>query len=129
MEKFVKNQILYYSFAFVLIIGVYAGANRVAAQDDGITGGYGTAAVDSKETKKIARWAVKTRSESNGKRLKLVKIVKAETQVVRGLNHRICMDVREGRKKARRVTVVVWEDINNRPLQLTDWKTGGCKEL
>lgn len=129
MEKFVKKQILYYSFAIALIIGVYAGATRVAAQDGQITGGYGDAAVDSKETKKIARFAVKAWAKRTHKPLKLVKIVKAETQVVRGLNHRICMDVREGSKKAKRVTVVVWEDINNRPLQLTNWKTGGCTEL
>ena len=129
VEKFVKKQILYYSLAVALIFGVYAGANRVFAQDGQITGGYGDAAVDSKETKKIARFAVKARAKRTHKSLKLVEIVKAETQVVRGLNHRICMDVREGRKKARRVTVIVWEDINNRPLQLTDWKTGGCKEL
>lgn len=124
-----KKQILYYSFAIALIIGVYAGANRIAAQDGQMTGGYGDVAVDSKETKKFARWAVKARAKSTHKQMTLVKIVKAEDQVVRGMNHRICMDVREGRKKARRVTVVVWEDINNRPLQLTDWKTGGCTDL
>lgn len=124
-----KKQILYYSFAIALLMGVFAVANHVAAQDGQTTGGYGDAAVDSKETKKIARFAVKARAKRTHKPLKLVKIVKAEIQVVRGLNHRICMDVREGRKKARRVTVVVWEDINNRPLQLTDWKSGGCKEL
>jgi ribosomal protein L32 len=129
LEKFVKKQILYYSFAVALVVGFYAGANRVAAQDGQLTGGYGDAAVDSKETKKIARFAVKARAKRTHRSLKLVKIVKAETQVVRGLNHRICMDVREGRKKARRVTVVVWEDINNRPLQLTNWKSGGCTEL
>ena len=124
-----KKQILYYSFAIALLIGVYAGATHVAAQDGQITGGYGDAAVDSKETKKIARFAVKARAKRTNKSLKLVRIVKAETQVVRGLNHRICMDVREGSRKSRRVTVVIWEDINNRPLQLTDWKTGGCKEI
>ncbi|MEQ1921743.1 MAG: cystatin domain-containing protein [Pyrinomonadaceae bacterium] len=124
-----KKQILYYSFAIALLIGVYAGATHVAAQDGQITGGYGDAAVDSKETKKIARFAVKARAKRTNKSLKLVRIVKAETQVVRGLNHRICMDVREGRKKSRRVTVVVWEDINNRPLQLTNWKTGKCTDL
>lgn len=124
-----KKQILYYSFAIALLMGVFALANRVAAQDGQITGGYGDASVDSKETKKVALFAVKARAKRTHKSLKLVRIVKAETQVVRGLNHRICMDVREGSKKARRVTVVVWEDINNRPLQLTNWKTGGCQEL
>ncbi|HRI02591.1 MAG TPA: cystatin domain-containing protein [Pyrinomonadaceae bacterium] len=124
-----KKQFLYYAFAIALTFGVYAGASRVAAQDGQITGGYGDAAVDSKETKKIARFAVKAWAKRTHKPLKLVKIVKAETQVVRGLNHRICMDVREGSKKAKRVTVVVWEDINNRPLQLTRWKTGKCQEL
>ncbi|MFM9904424.1 MAG: cystatin domain-containing protein [Pyrinomonadaceae bacterium] len=124
-----KKQILYYSFAVAFIFGIYACANHVAAQDGQITGGYGDAAVDSKETKKIARFAVRARAKSTHKSLKLVKIVKAETQVVRGLNHRICMDVRESRKKARRVTVVVWEDINNRPLKLTNWKAGGCSDL
>ena len=124
-----KKQILYYSFVIAFIVGVYAGANRVSAQTEQITGGYSDVAVDSKETKKFARWAVKARAKSTHKQITLVKIVKAEQQVVRGLNHRICMDVREGKHKARRVTVVVWEDINNRPLKLTDWKTGGYTDL
>ncbi len=124
-----KKQILYYSFAIASVIGIYAGGTHVAAQDDQISGGYGDVAVNSKETKKFAQFAVKARTKSSHKQITLVEIVKAEQQVVRGLNHRICMDVREGKHKARRVTVVVWEDINNRPLKLTDWKTGGCQEL
>ena len=112
-----------------MILGVYSGTSRVSAQAGPITGGYSNVAVDSKETKKFAKWAVKARAKSTHKQMTLVRILKAEQQVVRGLNHRLCMDVREGKHKARRVTAVVWEDINNRPLKLTDWKIGGCQDL
>ena len=94
-----------------------------------IVGGYADVLVNSKEAKKFARWAVKARSARTHKRITLVKIITAEHQVVRGMNHRICMDVREGRHRAHRVTAVVWEDIGNRPLKLTNWKTGECADL
>ena len=123
-----KKQILYYSFAFALIFGVYAGANRVAAQDGQITGGYGEASITDKGVKSAAAFAVKTRSARTNKKLTLVKIEKAEMQVVAGLNYRVCMRVKDSKGRRSTVTAVVYKDLQNRR-SLSRWKSGGCQEI
>lgn len=128
LEKFVKKQILYYSFAIVLLIGVYASASRVAAQDGQITGGYGDASVTDKDVKSAAVFAVKTRAARTHKKLTLVSIQKAEMQVVAGLNYRICMRIKDARGRRSTVTAVVYKNLQNRK-SLSRWKSGGCQEL
>ena len=93
-----------------------------------MTGGYGDTSVADKDVRKAANVAVTSRSRSTGKTLTLVRIVKAEVQVVAGLNYRVCMTVREGRKRARTVTAIVYKDLKNRR-SLSRWKSGGCSEL
>ncbi|MFL6373438.1 MAG: hypothetical protein ACJ73D_02110, partial [Pyrinomonadaceae bacterium] len=59
----------------------------------------------------------------------LIKIDKAEHQVVSGTNYRICMDVRVGKHgPVHTVTAVVYEPIR-KSMRLTNWEEGGCKEL
>ncbi len=123
-----KKQILYYSIAIALLIGVYAGANRVAAQDGQITGGYGDASVTDKDVKSAAAFAVRTRAARTNKKLTLVKIQKAEIQVVAGLNYRLCMRVRDARGRRSTVTAVVYKSLQNRR-SLSRWKAGGCTDL
>ena len=120
-----KKQILYYSFAIAFVLGVYGVANSVSAQ---ITGGYGDASVTDKDVKRAAAFAVKERSRSSGSTFKLVKIKKAELQVVAGLNYRICMVVREGKRPTRTVTAAVYKDLKNHK-SLSRWKSGGCSNL
>lgn len=121
-----KKHIIYFSFTALFVFGIFAAGSRVSAQE--ITGGYGDASVADKDVRKAANVAIASRSRSTGKTLTLVKIVKAEIQVVAGLNYRICMTVREGRKRAKTVTAVVYKDLRNRR-SLTNWKAGGCSEL
>ena len=120
-----KKQILYYSFAIAMVLGVYGVANSVSAQ---ITGGYGDTSVTDKDIKSAANFAVKTRAAQKHNGLKLVMIQKAEVQVVAGLNYRICMVVREGKRPTRTVTVVVYKDLKNHK-SLSRWKSGGCSDL
>jgi len=121
-----KKHIIFCSFVALFVFGIFAAESRVSAQD--ITGGYGDASVLDKDVRKAANVAIASRSRSTGKTLTLVKIVKAEVQVVAGLNYRVCMSVREGRKRAKTVTAVVYKDLRNRR-SLTNWKAGGCSEL
>jgi len=121
----VKTKILFYSFLLMLAFGINA---TISAQDTGqITGGYGDTSVADKDVKSAAAFAVKTRTRQSGKSVALVKVVKAEVQVVAGLNYRICMKVRQG-GKTQTVTAVVYKDLSNRR-QLSRWKSGGCTEL
>ena len=112
-----------------MIFGVSAANTKVAAQtDEPITGGYGTASVTDKEVRKAAAFAVTTRAKRTGKAVTLVSIRKAEIQVVAGLNYRICMRVREGRRAVRTATAVVYRDLRKR-MSLTRWKNGACTDL
>jgi len=80
--------------------------------------GYFPAEIDS-EVQKVADFAVKTQGEITGRPLQLVKILKAERQVVAGLNIRLEIEVADGSKhlKAR---VVVWKKLDG-SLALTTW--------
>jgi len=124
MEIFVKKQILYYTFAIALIMGVYAGANRVSAQ---MAGGYSDLSASSKEVKRAARFAVQQRILRTGNRVTLVKIVKAERQVVAGLNYRIVLRVADRRGRRRTTTVVVYQDLKDH-LSLTRWSSGDRRQ-
>lgn len=120
-----KTRLLLLSFALVLLFGVNA---AVSAQDDGqITGGYGDASVTDKDVKSSAAFAVKAHSRKVGKSVTLLKIKKAEVQVVAGLNYRVCMSVREG-GKTKTVTAVVYKSLQNKR-ELSRWKSGACTEL
>ena len=121
-----KKHIIICSFVALFVFGVFAAGSRVSAQE--MTGGYGDTSVADKDVRKAANVAVTSRSRSTGKTLTLVRIVKAEVQVVAGLNYRVCMTVREGRKRARTVTAIVYKDLKNRR-SLSRWKSGGCSEL
>ena len=121
-----KKHIIFCSFVALFVFGIFAAESRVSAQN--ITGGYGDASVMDKDVRRAANFAVLTRSSITGRALKLVRIVKAEVQVVAGLNYRICMTIREGRKRAKTVTAVVYKDLRNRR-SLSRWKAGGCSDL
>lgn len=125
MEIIVKKQILSYSFAIAILLGVYASVNHVAAQM--IVGGYADTSASSKEVKRAAKFAVDQRTSRTGGKVKLVKIVKAEQQVVAGMNYRLVLRVADKRGRHRTATVVVYQNLKNK-LSLTSWKTGGNRE-
>ena len=85
-----------------------------------LAGGYSSAEIDS-EVRTVAEFAVKTQGKSTGRPLKLIKILKAERQVVAGLNYRLEIEVADGSKplKAR---AVVWKKLDG-SLALTSWES------
>lgn len=124
-----NNKLIICSIFIIFILAVTAAETKVAAQKEGeIVGGYGEISVESKEARSAAAFAVRTRAARTHKKITLVKILKAEQQVVAGLNYRICMDVHEGRRKPRTVTAVVYQNLKNKR-SLSRWKNGACSDL
>ena len=121
-----KKQIINCSIVALFVFGIYAVNSKVSAQD--ITGAYGDASVTDKDVVKSAKFAVKSHSTQVGKRFTLVRIQKAETQLVAGMNYRVCLRVRDSRKRISTITAVVYKDLKNR-YSLSRWKAGGCSEL
>lgn len=121
-----KKQIIFYSMLALFIFGAFAAESRAFGQE--MTGGYSDASVSDKAVRAAANLALKSLSRTTGKTLTLVKILKAEVQVVAGLNYRVCHRVREGSRRSKTITAVVYKDLRNRR-RLTNWKAGGCTEL
>ena len=83
-----------------------------------ICGGYSRAEIDS-GVKAAAAFAVGEQAKSTGKPLRLVEVVKAEQQVVAGLNYRLLLKVKEGDKIVR-AEAVVWRKLDGSDA-LTSW--------
>ena len=114
--------------ALVTATLIFAFAIAAAAQDnEPMAGGYAKLSTRSVAAKKAAAAAVTQHSASHPKdKVTLVKIVKAEQQVVAGMNYRVCMTVLDHRGIRRSITAVVYQPIRKK-LRLTDWNTGACK--
>ena len=122
-----KQRILIYFLFIAAMIGIHAMGTKVSAQED-IAGGYGDMSVTDRDARQAAAFAVKTRSSKTSKKITLIKILKAEVQVVAGLNFRVCMRVREGKGRVQTVTAVVYRNLRNKR-SLSRWKSGGCSDL
>ncbi len=120
-----KKQFLYYSLAIIFVCGASAATSRVSAQV--MTGAYGDASASTKEVKRAAKFAVQQRTLRTGNTVMLVKVVKAESQVVAGMNYRLVLRVADRRGQRRTATAVVFQSLKNQ-LSLTSWKAGEGRE-
>ena len=121
MKKYVTRAAVVLS---LLICACVAGAS---AQPEGpITGGYGAVSVKDRSVKTAAGIAIRDHVAKEHHSLTLVRIVKAEQQVVAGMNYRMCLRVRRPGHKAHNVTAVVYDPLRGRT-RLTDWTEDGCK--
>lgn len=122
MRSIIKVTIL----STFLLLGM---AISAAAQADQIVGGYGEADIHSKDVRQAAAVAIRQHARREHHSVTLVRINKAEQQVVSGMNYRLCMDVRRDRHgRVHTVTAVVYQPIR-KAMRLTNWEEGGCKEL
>ena len=122
-----NTAILKYALATIMLAGGMA--ISAAAQTPDMVGGYSDAKTSDKEIVRASKVALRDHSRKEGHSVTLVKINKAEKQVVAGMNYRLCMSVRRGRHgKVHTVTAVVYEPIR-KPWRLTNWQEGGCKDL
>lgn len=106
--------------AALLFVMLCAGAHASAAQDVPIVGGYGERPASDAGVAAAARFAVRERGRRTGRRVTLLAVRRAETQVVAGLNYRLRLSVREGRA-AREVVAVVYQNLRQR-LSLESWE-------
>ena len=76
-----KNRLIIFSVFAVLFFAAIS-ASSVAAQADQIVGGYGDISVRSRAARRAADFALKARSTTTGNAIGLLRIKKAEQQVV-----------------------------------------------
>jgi copper homeostasis protein (lipoprotein) len=91
----------------------------------GLAGGYQAAPVTSDSIRRAADFAVADRARTSGQAVALAGVVRAEQQVVAGMNYRLCLDVTVAGKPAR-VLATVYRDLNNQRT-LTAWTAGACE--
>lgn len=106
--------------AALALVMLAASAPYSPAQDVPVAGGYSERATGDRGVAAAAAFAVRERGRRTGRRVTLLSVRRAETQVVAGLNYRLLLSVREGRE-SRDVTAVVYQNLRQR-LSLTSWE-------
>ena len=89
-------------------------------------GGYQAAPKADPAVVAAAKAAVSERQQKEGGDLTLVSIKRAETQLVAGINYRLCLKVK-AKDKSQTVTVVINKTLDDK-YSITSWETGGCKK-
>jgi hypothetical protein len=107
--------------AFYLTIG---GALGSTAQQQ--TGGYQEAPKDDPAVVSAAKFAVSDQQTKQGGTVSLVSIKRAETELISGINYRLCLKVKVN-GKSQTVTAIVNKTLDDRQT-LTSWEAGGCKK-
>lgn len=112
-------KILFLIAILTTLAGVRAPGEPAKADRPVLSGGYSPAEIDS-EVGNVAAFAVKSQAQAIGRSLRLVKILKAERQVVAGLNYRLEIEVADGSKKFA-AHAVVSKKLDG-SLALTSWE-------
>jgi hypothetical protein len=100
------------------------------AQTRPILGGYKTVSTDDPEVKAAAEFAISERSEKESVSLNLVSIEKAESQVVAGINYRLCLkvaidDEADDSDETQEVKVLVFRSLQ-KEYSLKSWEVADC---
>jgi len=119
------------SLMLLIAFGVFLSYGIVAqAQGRPIVGGYKETATDSSEVQEAAEFAVKAEGEKQETQIKLVSVEHAESQVVAGVNYKLCLKVEvEDKENNTDVTVdvqvVVYRNLQ-KAYSLTSWEQADC---
>jgi len=92
--------------------------------DGHMVGGYSSAETSDAGVKNAAEFAVSEQSTKIGRSLELIRIVRAERQVVAGLNYRLCLEVAEAGARQQALAIVYRNPAQQ--LSLTSWQLGAC---
>lgn len=109
--------------ALILSLGFQAVS---MAQEIPIAGGYGERSVTDPAVLYAARFAVREESRREGRRISLLAIKRAESQVVAGLNYRLRLSVRHG-GEVQEVRAVVYQNLQ-RAYRLSSWERAGYED-
>ena len=85
-----------------------------------IVGGYRSADVDDAQVKEMAVFATTTISQSSNGRLRLIRIIEVETQVVAGTNYRMKIEL-QGESDSQTCTVTVFDQPWTKTRQLREF--------
>ncbi len=107
-------------------------ATGFAQTDEPVTGGYQKAEVSNPQIVSAANFAVKTQAKKQKAKYKLIKISRAEQQVVAGMNYNLCLQVtiREKGKITdvpQTIQTVVFLNLQ-RKFELTSWAIAACTD-
>lgn len=119
MKKSLSTVMIF--LALYLAFGIAPG---LAAQQQ--TGGYQEAPKDDPAVVSAAKFAVTDQQTKQGGTVELVSIKRAETELVSGVNYRLCLKVKVS-GKTQTVTAIVNKALDDRQT-LTSWEAGGCKK-
>jgi len=116
------------AFVIAVVVALF-GAVMVLAQK---TGGYREIDKADEGAAAAAEFAVKDQSEKKELSYKLVSVEKAETQVVAGINYRLCLKVSyqkqgEDTDTTEFVQVVVFRSLQ-KEYSLTSWSEEACSK-
>lgn len=90
-------------------------------KDGPVVGGYSKADVKDKEVVEAGQFAVKEQAKKTNSKIELIKVVRADRQVVAGMNYKLRLEIKTGDQLSL-VNVVVWKKLDGTHA-LTDWKT------
>ena len=112
-----------------IVFALLVGSGMVSAQR---TGGYRELDKADEGAAAAAEFAVKNQSEKKELTYKLVSVAKAETQVVAGINYRLCLKVSyqkqgEDAETTEFVQVVVFRSLQ-KEYSLTSWSEEACSK-
>lgn len=97
------------------------------------TGAYKEISTDDAEALAAAKFAIKKNGQDENLEITLEEVLKAESQVVAGVNYRLCLKIAFHAKdtneadEVRTVQVVVYKNLQ-REYKLTSWKAAECED-
>jgi hypothetical protein len=97
-----------------------------------VAGGYKKVSNDAPEVMLAAKFAVSEQAQKQGTTINLISIERAESQVVAGINYRLCLKVaiKNGTQDAdviREIKAVVFRNLKKQHM-LKSWKEEACNE-
>jgi hypothetical protein len=111
------------SARFIILTLVFSASFLAMSLGAQVPGGFREVPVTDKDAIAAANYAIETQSKKE--KVTLVKLVKAEVQVVAGRNYRLTMDVRQD-DKVKTAQAVVWAKLDGtRELTKWEWKGEG----
>jgi hypothetical protein len=117
-----KLLLMLMSVAINAVMGCMLG---LQAQEPPVAGGYQEASRTESDVVSAAKFAIKEEKRKKGVRLSLISIERAETQVVAGINYRLCLRVKI-KGKIRSVRTVVYKNLQQK-YALSSWEEGDCR--
>lgn len=113
----------------MIIVALYVASGSVSgllAQQPPVAGGYQEASKTDREIMSAAKFAIRKERRNEGVPLSLITIERAETQVVAGINYKLCLRVKVN-GVTQDATAIVYKDLEQN-YALSGWETTACQK-